>query len=82
MADYNANNLTIDRAFASKPAIAARLVEGPTAPVITHHYRKRAWRNSSAYVEWETTSPDGAYPGGGTLDPPLGTILYQWTTTP
>lgn len=45
------------------------------------NYHKRAWRTeSAAYVEWDTTSPTGAYPGGGTLDPPLGVILYQWTT--
>lgn len=55
-------------------------VVGGAPPVVTH-YMKRSWRlESSAYVTWETTDPIDPYPGGGTLDPPLGTILYQWTT--
>lgn len=55
--------------------------DGGSGPTPTYHYHKRAWRNESgAFVEWDTTTPTGAYPGGGTLDPPLGAILYQWTT--
>lgn len=50
---------------------------GPT----TIRYRKRAWRSDApaGYVEWETTDPNAAYPGGGTLDPPLGVVLFKWT---
>lgn len=48
---------------------------------ITNHYHKRGWRTeSSAYVEWETTDRNTPYPGGGTVDPPVGTIVYQWVT--
>jgi hypothetical protein len=47
----------------------------------TTHYHKRAWRTeSSAFVEWETTDLSGAYPGGGTLEPTLGAIVYWWTS--
>ena len=51
---------------------------GPT----TTRYRKRAWRSDApaGYVEWEATDPNAAYPGGGTLDPPLGVVLFKWTT--
>ena len=80
MADYNANNLTTDRAFASKPAITARFVGGGGTTAVTH-YHKRAWRSETpGYVYWDTTNPDEAYPGGGTLTPATGVILFKWTT--
>lgn len=51
---------------------------GPTP--ITTHYHKRAWRTeSAAFVEWDTTDPLAPYPDGGTLDPPLGVVVYEWT---
>ena len=54
---------------------------GPTPPtpvVTTIIYHLRAWRTeSAAYVEWDTNSQSSAYPGGGTLDPPNGIVLYQ-----
>lgn len=52
---------------------------GGPPPVVTH-YHKRAWRTeSSEFVEWDTTDPLGPYPDGGTLDPPLGVVVYGWT---
>lgn len=40
-------------------------------------YHKRAWdSDTDAYVEWDSTTPTGAYPGTGTLDPPLGTVMW------
>lgn len=46
------------------------------------HYHKRGWRTeSNDYVEWETTDRDTPYPGGGTVDPPTGAVVYQWVTT-
>ena len=54
---------------------------GGGAPPAVTHYHKRSWRaETPGYVYWDTTTPSGAYPGGGTLDPPLGTILNQWVT--
>ena len=50
---------------------------GGAPPVVTF-YHKRAWDvTTSAYVFWTATSPDCAYGGGDTLDPPLGTVLSQ-----
>ena len=49
--------------------------------VVTNHYHKRGWRTeSSAYVDWETTDRNTPYPGGGTVEPAVGTVVYQWTT--
>jgi len=49
--------------------------------VITNHYHKRGWRTeSNAYVEWESTDRNTPYPGGGTVEPVVGTIIYQWVT--
>jgi len=93
MADYTADPLNVSYAgtFFDHPSEATANPPGTFAiiecsesgggPTPTYHYHKRAWRTeSSAFVEWTTTTPTGAYPDGGTLDPPLGTILYQWTT--
>jgi hypothetical protein len=50
--------------------------------VITNHYHKRGWRTESdAYVEWESTDRNTPYPGGGTVEPAVGTVVFQWTTT-
>jgi thiamine biosynthesis lipoprotein ApbE len=50
--------------------------------VRTNHYHKRAWRvESNAFVEWESTTREAPYPGGGTCDPTVGTVLYQWVTS-
>jgi hypothetical protein len=49
--------------------------------VITNHYHKRGWRTeSAAYVEWESTSRTALYPDGGTVEPAVGTVMYQWVT--
>jgi hypothetical protein len=49
--------------------------------VITNHYHKRGWRTESAdYVEWETIDRNTPYPGGGTVEPVVGTVIYQWVT--
>lgn len=49
--------------------------------VVTNHYHKRGWRTeSNAYVEWETTARSTPYPGGGTVEPSVGAVMYQWTT--
>jgi hypothetical protein len=49
--------------------------------VITNHYHKRGWRTeSNAYVEWESTDRNTPYPGGGTVEPVVGTVIYQWVT--
>lgn len=51
----------------------------PIPPV--EHFHKRAWRTeSAAYVYWDSTNPAAPYPGGGTLNPLLGTILLRWST--
>jgi len=51
----------------------------PSPPGASVNYYKRAWRSESlAFVYWTTTDPSGAYPGGGTLDPPLGVVLSTW----
>lgn len=56
---------------------------GTPAPTTTTHYHKRAWRTeSAAYVTWDTTSATTPYPGGGTLSPTLGVVMYTWVTTP
>ena len=56
---------------------------GGTFTSYTIHYHKRTYSNTLVqYVEWDTTYPDGAYPGGGSLSPPNGIILYSWVTTP
>ncbi len=49
--------------------------------VATNHYHKRGWRTeSSAYVEWESTDRNTPYPGGGTVEPVVGVVIYQWVT--
>jgi hypothetical protein len=49
--------------------------------LITNHYHKRGWRTeSNDYVEWESTDRNSPYPGGGTIDPAVGTVVYQWVT--
>lgn len=49
-------------------------------PTVTH-YHKRSWRaETPGYVYWDTTDPDEAYPGGGTLTPATGVVLYKWVT--
>jgi hypothetical protein len=46
-----------------------------------NHYHKRGWRvESNAYVEWETTDRYTPYPYGGTVEPAVGTVLFQWVT--
>jgi hypothetical protein len=50
--------------------------------VITNHYHKRGWHTeSNAYVEWESTDRETPYPGGGTVEPAVGTVVFQWVTT-
>ena len=50
--------------------------------VITNHYHKRGWRTeSNDYVEWESTDRNSPYPGGGTVEPAVGIIIFQWTTS-
>lgn len=45
------------------------------------HYHKRGWRVESAeFVEWDSTTRDAPYPGGGTVEPAVGTVLYRWVT--
>jgi len=62
--------------------IAARVATmgyqpGSAPPVTITRYYKRAYRTESlAYVYWDTTDASGAYPGGGTLYPLLGMVLY------
>lgn len=49
--------------------------------VITNHYHKRGWRTeSNDYVEWESTDRNTPYPGGGTVEPAVGRVIYQWVT--
>jgi hypothetical protein len=49
--------------------------------VVTNHYHKRGWRTeSNAYVEWESTNRNTPYPGEGTVEPSVGTVVFQWTT--
>lgn len=49
--------------------------------VSTNHYHKRGWRTeSNAYVEWESTDRNTPYPGGGTVEPAVGAVVYQWVT--
>lgn len=49
--------------------------------VRTNHYHKRGWRTeSNDYVEWESTDRNTPYPGGGTVEPVVGTVIYQWVT--
>lgn len=56
---------------------------GGTFTSYTIHYHKRAYSVTlSQYVEWDTTYADGAYPGGGTINPSNGIILYSWVTSP
>jgi len=87
MAAYDGDALPIGRSGNSNSArnLTAQgeflPMGGGGAPPIVTNYRKRAWRTETpGYVYWDTTDPVGAYPGGGTLDPPLGVILRQWTT--
>lgn len=50
--------------------------------IITNHYHKRGWRTeSNAYVEWESTNRNSLYPGGGTVEPEVGIVVFQWVTT-
>lgn len=50
--------------------------------IITNHYHKRGWRvESNNYVEWESTSRNDPYPDGGTIEPSVGIVVYQWVTT-
>jgi len=52
-----------------------------SAIVITNHYHKRGWRTeSSEYVEWDSTDRNAPYPGGGTVEPSVGVVVYQWVT--
>lgn len=80
---YNGVNTAANaRAGYNRPSTGVYYTWGGSAPPpVVHHYHKRAWRTETpGFVTWDTTDPVGAYPGGGTLDPPLGVILYQWTT--
>ena len=48
---------------------------------ITNHYHKRGWRTESDdYVEWDSTGRNDPYPGGGTVEPVVGTVVFQWVT--
>jgi hypothetical protein len=50
--------------------------------ILVNHYHKRGWHTeSNAYVEWESTDRNTPYPGGGTVEPAVGTVVFQWTTT-
>jgi len=49
--------------------------------IITNHYHKRGWRvESDDYVEWDSTDRNTPYPGGGTVEPAVGTVVFQWVT--
>lgn len=89
MADYLANSYSIGRSEGPMSVLTARSVSldadfltiGALIVLPITHYHKRAWRaESSAYVVWDTTDPVEAYPGGGTLTPALGVVVYTWTT--
>jgi hypothetical protein len=53
---------------------------GGEGPLQTLYYHKRAWSTTlGSYVVWDTVTPNDEYPGGGTVYPLSGVILYTWT---
>ena len=85
MADYDGYLLVFDGYASSMPTFDLHspgwYSQSDPLVVITNHYHKRGWRTeSNDYVEWDSTNRNDPYPGGGTVEPAVGTVVFQWVT--